>query len=143
MSLSSGEPTSTFAGDGVTLEFNKYSRGLGALGLPGDCSSASRFIKASFVKLNSISGEGEQESVSQFFHILKSVEMQKGCVRLESGLYDITIYSSCCNTTRGIYYYTTYNNSGISAVDIHRENLEGKELICYPLNLQPTIFYHN
>ena len=43
---------------------------MGAIGLPGDVSSQSRFIRAAFVKLNSRSGESEQESVNQFFHIL-------------------------------------------------------------------------
>ena len=47
--------------------------------------------------------------------------------------YEITIYTSCCNTDRGIYYYTTYENSQITGVDMHRENLEGENLIAYPL----------
>ena len=40
---------------------------MGAIGLPGDLSSQSRFVRAAFVKMNSISGDGEKESVSQFF----------------------------------------------------------------------------
>ena len=95
------------------------------------------------MKLHSVSGESEEESVSQFFHILKSVEMQRGCVLLENGLYEITIYSSCCNTDRGIYYYTTYDNSRIHAVDMHRENLQGSELILYPLKKDQEIAYQN
>ena len=140
MRLTSGEPENTFA-NGLTLE--PYSRGMGALGLPGDASSMSRFVKAAFVKLNSVSGDSEAESVSQFFHILKSVEMQRGSVRLPGGLFDITVYSSCCNTDRGIYYYTTYDCSRIHAVDLHRENLEGSTLAAYPLNTDPAIEFQN
>ena len=140
MGLSIADPVNSFA-PGLALE--PYSRGMGALGLPGDTSSASRFVKAAFVKLNSTSGESEAESVSQFFHILKSVEMQRGCVLLRNGKLDLTIYSSCCNTDRGIYYYTTYDNSSITAVDMHRENLDGRELRSYPLQKNQVITFQN
>ena len=129
MRLSTRDPENTF-GD---VELKPYSRCMGAMGLPGDLSSMSRFVRAAFVKLNSVSGETETESVSQFFHILKSVEMQRGCVELSGGLYDLTIYSSCCNTDRGIYYYSTYDNHRIYGVDMHREELDGREVVAYPL----------
>ena len=125
------------------IPLETYSRGMGAIGLPGDASSMSRFVRAAFVKMNSVSEDGEKESVSQFFHILKSVEMPRGCVELDKDVYEITVYSSCCNTDKGIYYYTTYGNSGVCAVDMHRENLNGKELITCPLVKDPAIRYQN
>lgn len=140
MHLSSRDPVNSFA---AGLELKPHSRGMGALGLPGDVSSMSRFVRASFVKGNSVSGDSEEESVSQFFHILKSVEMQRGCVRLAPERYDITVYSSCCNTDRGIYYYSTYDNSQIHAVDLHRENLEEHKLIIYPLQKKQRILFQN
>ena len=143
MSLTRADPQKTFAGERGDISFKIYSRGMGAMGLPGDASSMSRFVKASFVKMNALSEDSETESVSQFFHILKSVEMQRGCVLLESGLYEITVYSSCCNTDRGIYYYTTYDNSQIHAVNMHKEDLQGKELIAYPLKKEQEIVYQN
>ena len=128
LAVENGE--STFA-KGLALE--PYSRGMGAMGLPGDLSSQSRFVRAAFVKLNALSGDSEEESVGQFFHILGSVDQQRGCCRLEDGRYEITLYTSCCNADRGIYYYTTYGNRQISAVDMHRETLDGDELIAYAL----------
>ena len=142
MSLTNDAPQNTFATN-KDLKLEQYSRGMGAMGLPGDCSSMSRFVRAAFVKMNSVSGNSERTSVSQFFHILKSVEMPRGCVIAEKQLYAITIYSSCCNTDRGIYYYTTYNNSQINAVDMHKENLNGNALITYSLKTQQAIEYHN
>ncbi len=129
MGLTRDEPKNAFSPD---LDIKPYSRGMGAVGLPGDLSSASRFVKAAFTKLNSVCGESEGESVSQFFHILGSVAQQKGCCKVEKG-FEYTIYSSCCNATRGIYYYTTYENSRITGVDMHRENLDGSDLKSYPL----------
>lgn len=110
-----------------------WSSGMGGLGLPGDFSSASRFVKATFVKLNSLSGSSEEESVSQFFHILSSVAMPRGSVIVPSGKADITQYSSCCNIDRGIYYYLTYDGNRIHGVDLHRENLDGIECRSFPL----------
>lgn len=143
MKLTSRDPKNTFFEKECSLELKPYSRGMGAMGLPGDTSSMSRFVRATFVKMNSVSGTSEEESVSQFFHILKSVEMQRGCVELDKGLYEITIYSSCCNTDRGIYYYSTYDNHRICAVDLNRENLQGSALIAYPLKKDQAIEYQN
>lgn len=138
--LSNMQPENTFS-DKLSLE--TYSRGMGGIGLPGDLSSQSRFIRASFVKMNAVSGDSEMESVSQFFHILGSVDQQRGCCQVEEGKYEITIYTSCCNTDKGIYYYTSYNNHQISAVDMHREDLDSSSLIRYPLILQEQIKYQN
>ena len=130
MNLTSKVAVSRFSDD---LALNAYSRGMGAMGLPGDLSSASRFVKAAFTKMNSFSGESESESISQFFHILGSVAQQRGCVQVRDDQYEITIYTSCCNVDKGIYYYTTYENSQISGVDMYKEDLEGKKPITYPL----------
>ncbi|WP_270657596.1 choloylglycine hydrolase, partial [Eubacterium callanderi] len=54
------------------IALDAYSRGMGGIGIPGDLSSSSRFVKAAFTKLNSVSGTSESESISQFFHILGS-----------------------------------------------------------------------
>lgn len=140
MQLSSRQPENLFS-DQLSLE--TYSRGMGALGLPGDLSSASRFVRVAFTKLHARSGEGEADSVGQFFHILGSVEQTRGCCELENGKYEITIYASCCNATKGIYYYTTYTNRQITAVDMHREKLDGTELIRYPMLEEEQIRLQN
>lgn len=130
MNLSEKQPENHFS---EKLPLKTYSRGMGALGLPGDLSSASRFAKVAFTKMHAISGEGEAESVSQFFHILGSVDQQRGCCEVAEGKYEITLYTSCCNADRGIYYYTTYDNHQITAVDMHHEDLDGSSLSRYPL----------
>lgn len=130
MNLSRENPKNNFSKE---IDFRVYSRGMGAMGLPGDLSSMSRFVKAVFTKMNSISGDSESESISQFFHILGAVEQQRGCVLVGQNQYEITIYTSCCNTDKGIYYYTTYENSQITGVDMHGENLEEDRLVIYPL----------
>ena len=140
MGLSPKQPKNSFSDK---LSLKTYSRGMGALGLPGDLSAMSRFARVAFTKMNSRSGEGEGESVSQFFHILGSVEQQRGCCEVDDGKYEITLYTSCANADRGIYYYTTYDNHQITAVDMHRENLDGEALIRYPLITGENICFQN
>ena len=140
MNLSPKSPSNHFSGK---LNLATYSRGMGALGLPGDLSSQSRFVRVAFVKLNSISGDSESESVSQFFHILGSVDQQRGCCNVGEEKYEYTIYTSCCNASKGIYYYTTYENHQISGVDMHRENLDGDSLSRFPLILGEHINLQN
>ncbi len=140
MNLSIMPPKNTFSNK---LELDTYSRGMGGLGLPGDLSSMSRFVKATFTKLNSISKNSEAESISQFFHILDSVCQQRGCVYMGENLFEITIYSSCCNMDKGIYYYKTYDNSQISAIDMNKENLDSSNLINYDLIKEQQILTQN
>ena len=140
MHLSSRQPKNTFSDK---LELKAYSRGMGAIGLPGDLSSQSRFVRVAFVKANSVSGKGETESVSQFFHILGSVDQPRGCCEVADGKYEITIYTSCCNADKGIYYYTTYDNHRISAVDMRKGSLDGNELISYPMITEEKINCQN
>lgn len=140
MHLSSRQPKNTFSDK---LELKAYSRGMGAIGLPGDLSSQSRFVRVAFVKANSVSGKGETESVSQFFHILGSVDQPRGCCEVADGKYEITIYTSCCNADKGIYYYTTYDNHRISAVDMRKENLDGNFLTAYPMLTGEDISFLN
>ena len=137
LNLTSEEPTNRFSNE-ISLE--PYSLGMGAIGLPGDFSSASRFIRAAFTKLNAICNQDEFSSVSQFFHILDSVSQPTGCIRINKGLMK-TIYSCCCNTDLGIYYYTSYDNRQITAVclkDIYRD---GKDLVVFPLRWEQNICY--
>lgn len=140
INLSAKPPKNNFA---PNLKLDVYSRGMGAIGLPGDLSSQSRFVRVAFVKMNSISSESEKESVSQFFHILNSVDQQNGCCILENGKYEMTIYTSCCNTNKGIYYYTCYNNHQITAIDMHKENLDSNELFRYEVIKEEQIKSQN
>ena len=140
MNLSTEPPVNNFS---KKLNLETYSRGMGAMGLPGDLSSLSRFVKTTFTKMNSKSGDSESESISQFFHILYSVYQQRGCVHMGENNYEITIYSSCCNMDKGIYYYTTYENNQITGIDMNKENLDSNNLINFDLIKGQQIFFQN
>lgn len=140
MSLSVKPPLNNFSSK---LNLHPYCRGMGAIGLPGDLSSPSRFVRAAFTKMNSVCSGSEAESVGQFFHILGSVSQQRGCCETESGEYEYTIYTSCCNADKGIYYYTTYYNHQISAINLYHEDLDSSGLVRYSLIEKEQILMQN
>ena len=140
MHLSPRQPENTFAPD---VPLQAYSRGMGALGLPGDLSSGSRFVRAAFTKLHSVCGESEADCVGQFFHIMETVSQTRGCCEVAPGEFERTIYTSCWNAARGIYYYTTNGNRRITAVDLHREPLDGTVLRRYPMLTAEDILVQN
>ena len=125
------------------LEIENFGQGMGAIGLPGDNSPTSRFIRAVFNKFNSVCDKDENSSVCQFFHILDSVSMVKGTVITKEGKNDITVYSCCINTTKGIYYYKTYTNNQITAVKMTDKEKNRKELSIYDLIEEEQIYYQN
>lgn len=125
------------------LTFNQYSRGMGAIGLPGDLSSESRFAKVAFTKLNSLSADDEISSVSQFFHILHSVDQQRGCTDLGNNKYEITIFSDCYDLNTGSFYYTCYDNHQITSYSLAKANLDTPELFHAPLITTEQINYQN
>ena len=81
-------------------------------------------------------------AVNQFFHIMGSVNQVKGCALTDDGS-EYTVYTSCMNADKGIYYYRTYENSQITAVDMFRENLDGEKVITYPLIKEQQIKWQN
>ncbi len=138
--LSPHSPRNTFS---ERLSLSSQSYGMGTFGLPGDYSSQSRFVRAVYTAENSICTNETVDEITQFFHILGSVTQQRGCVAVSENNYEYTRYSCCCDLMNPIYYYKTYENSSLTAVDLFRENLGSERLITYPLNAKPVITFQN
>ncbi len=125
------------------VKLTGYGQGMGMIGLPGDVTPTARFVRATFNKLNSAECKTEEESVSQFFHILDSVAVVKGTVITKENREDLTIYSSCINASKGIYYFKTYYNNQINAVKFDNKNTNSKKLTIYNLPIKQNIKYLN
>ena len=134
MSVGAATPENHFSNK---INLQKYSRGMGGIGLPGDVSSQSRFVRAAFTKLNSVSDGTNAQSVNQFFNILGNVKQVKGCCLLENGKYEYTVYTVCYNADRGIYYYTTYENPNPAVIDMHDFDLDGKTPYVFKMDNTP------
>lgn len=140
MQVSAQPPQNRFAPD---LILSPFSRGMGAWGLPGDLSSSSRFVRAAFARGNALPGSTPTESLGQFFHLLDTIGQVKGCCRLDSGEQEYTLYGSCMDLDRGLYFYTTYHNRRITQVDMHACDLADTEIMRYPLVTKEDIFRQN
>lgn len=128
LKVSNKNPTNTFTKD---YPLKDYSRGMGGIGLPGDYSSMSRFVKEVFVSQNSVvDDDSEVSSVNQFFHLLSAAAQPNGStlVHENPNKYEHTIYTSCMNMDKGVFYYQTYDNLNINHVNFDSYDLEGSEL---------------
>lgn len=140
LNLTARAPENRFS---ESIDMKPFGQGMGAIGLPGDASPASRFVRTAFLRWNSRAPREEKASVSQFFHILDSVAMARGMVLTEEGREDITIYSCCVNARSGAYYFRTYDNHRIQKVDLRGEDLEGSRLTSYELPVEEDIRCHS
>ncbi len=130
MGISTEQPENSFA---KHTELTPFGQGLGAFGLPGDFSPASRFIKAAFIREHAESDQNEEANVAQFFHILDSVAMVEGTVVTPQDKNDITLYACCVNGRTGDYYYKTYSNNQITVISMQHEDLEANVLKTFEL----------
>ncbi|MBE6559746.1 MAG: choloylglycine hydrolase family protein [Ruminococcaceae bacterium] len=126
--LSAVDPLPSF---GAEIPFAEYSRGLGSIGLPGDFTSPSRFVRAAFLRANL--SVGNESHLSAFFHMMDAVAVPRGCVRLRDGGEVITRYTSCWDGESETYSSTVYENRQISSVKLRAHDLDCAEMIRYPL----------
>lgn len=117
--------------------------GQGSIGLPGDVSPISRFVRATYYRLHAVSKPDENSSVAQFFHMLDGVAMIAGTVAAPNGWWDYTQYSCCVNADQGIYYYKTYENNQITAISLRHADLEGAALTSFPLVTEQQVRWEN
>lgn len=138
--ISPRTPENTFA---PALDLTVYGQGFGGLGLPGDVSPMSRFVRAVFLRQNAVFPESRDAQVTQFFHIMDAVSMVRGSVITPEGRCDETTYSCCMDTQEKVYYYKTYDSGCLHGVRMTEDTASGSELHCYPLGDKPQFVWDN
>ncbi|HHL2066597.1 choloylglycine hydrolase [Clostridium perfringens] len=118
-------------------------QGTGLVGLPGDFTPASRFIRVAFLRDAMIKNDKDSIDLIEFFHILNNVAMVRGSTRTVEEKSDLTQYTSCMCLEKGIYYYNTYENNQINAIDMNKENLDGNKIKTYKYNKTLSINHVN
>lgn len=124
-------------------ELEPIGNGLGLRGLPGDFYPSSRFVRTAFLKSHAAFLDTKESTMSEFFHILDNVAPMGGSVITQEGGNFITLYSSCMCLERGIYYYTTYNNRQINAIELFNENLDDPKIKVFEYRDTPSINFQN
>ena len=118
--------------------------GSGAQGIPGDCTSPSRFVRLVFLKKYAVKGRNETDGAAYMFRLLQNAAFPLGAVRVtdqghiteydkEVKPYDYTVYTSvmCPESLR--FYWNTYEKPGIRYVDLNRM-MKKKEIISISLD---------
>ena len=103
--ISNKENCSLFASK---LNINSMGLGSSTFSLPGDFTSASRFIRAAYLSNNLIHELEYSLSLMQFFEVLNNVAFIKGSVISENNRYEFTCYQSCMDQDLMIYRYKTF-----------------------------------
>ena len=116
------------------------SRGAGSVGLPGDFSSPGRFVRGAFALANA---HPTDQPMGQVFHLLDTVAVPKGCVRLADGRQVITRYSACMDLRRRTYFYRTYGCHRVHAVALGRQSIATDTLTTFPLPEQEDVKWEN
>ena len=99
-------------------ELKPYGAGAGMRGIPGDCYSPSRFVKAAYLNANYPQKDSEAENVIRMFRSLEGVAMIEGASKMGDGKFEKTIYTGCFSARTGNYYYATYEDPSIRFVSL-------------------------
>jgi choloylglycine hydrolase len=109
---------------GVSLNGDKFAslgEGTGMIGLPGDYTSSSRFVRATAFANTTLPSKDEEEGIFRAFHILNAFDIPKGVIRekaKEGVLTDYTVWTSAVDTKNKMYYYKTYKNQTVQRLDL-------------------------
>lgn len=124
-------------------ELEAFSQGSGNFGIPGDYTSPSRFVRASFLKTNIKYIDNELDGVTGLFHVFSSCDVPLGSVVSTNDMLDKTVYTACMCLESGVYYYHNYYNRQITAIDMKKENLDSKEVKLFGYRNKQAILFEN
>lgn len=98
-----------------------FGQGSGMVGLPGDMSSPSRFVRAAAFVNASLDSANEAEAIFRAFHILNNFDIPIGAIRennSEDALMGYTVWTSAVDTSNAIYYYKTFLTQAVESVSV-------------------------
>jgi choloylglycine hydrolase len=115
--------------NGMTLA--PFGQGSGLVGLPGDFTPPSRFVRAAIFSIAAIPSDRSEEAVTQAFHILNQFDIPVGAVRsLDKGNVhsDYTMVTCVRDPKTLRYYFKTYQDQTIRMVDLSSFDLNAKTI---------------
>ena len=104
------------------IELKSFGHGSGMLGLPGDFTPPSRFVRAAFFQLTAAQQSTAQESVVQAFHLLNNFDIPAGTEmsfgKASPDMPSATQFTVASDTHNRMIYYRTMYNSNIRCIDL-------------------------
>lgn len=126
--------------DGKTLE--GLGCGTGSLGLPGDTTPPSRFVRALFMSANSTPSQNAEEAVFKAFHILNNFDIPEGTVMDDfNGKWgpEITQWTSVTDLQNLRFFFHLRDNREIRMLDLKKLNFNSKKIKVYKLPEKETV----
>ena len=106
--------------DGVTL--SAFGAGSGFLGIPGDVTPPSRFVRAAFYQASSPVQATARKTVLQAFQILNNFDIPVGIEfpdgKVPADIPSATQWTSATDVRNLVFYYRTMWNSAIRSIDL-------------------------
>ena len=105
-----------------SLKLTPFGEGTGMVGLPGDMSSPTRFVRAVAFANTALPSETAADGVFQAFHILNTFDIPRGAIRnpAHKDLADYTIWTSVGDTANKVYYYKTFQTQAVESIDVRK-----------------------
>ena len=121
---------------GITLQ--PLGHGSGMLGLPGDFTSPSRFVRATFYQTTAPVWATGFDTVVQAFHILNNFDIPIGSQHAKAdipkGLPSATQFTAASDLTAMKFYYRTAWNSNIRCIELNRIDFKTVKYQSHPLD---------
>lgn len=115
------QPTAHHSIDALGEHLAPFGQGNGLLGLPGDYTGPSRFVRAAAMVAMSDVPADSNAAEMQTLHILNAFDIPFGIIKEEAGgklVDEITLWISLCNLTKLRYSYRTAGDPSVYVVDL-------------------------
>lgn len=109
------------------VQFDALGQGSGMLGLPGDFTPPSRFIRAVAYSACVIDTKTAEQTRDTAFHILNLFNIPRGVIAektKDTVHYDYTQWTTVADLHNKEYYWHTYDNNELSKIDLLKTNLD-------------------
>ena len=119
------------------MTFAPFGGGSGMLGVPGDTTPPSRFIRATAYVLTAAKVPSGPESVRLAEHIVNNFDIPKGWLRDPDTPLEYTQWSTIADMKNGVYYVKTYNDPVLRNVAFKDIDPDAKDLVT--IKMQPRL----
>ncbi|WP_422928655.1 linear amide C-N hydrolase [Singulisphaera sp. PoT] len=134
-------PTNVPPVDVAGIKLGPLGQGSGWLGLPGDYTPPSRFIRAVAFSQGAEPAPTAEAGVNLAAHILNTFDIFAGAVRSKDPsipFLEITQWTVYADITNKCFYFKTYDDQRISKVDLTKLDFGSGKVLSIPMGQKPT-----
>jgi choloylglycine hydrolase len=118
-----------------SLKLNGFGQGTGMLGMPGDFTPPSRFVRAVMFSATTEPMETGRDAVLRLFHLLNLFDLPYGAIREVDGnkqTVEYTQWTSGSDLKNLRFYFRTVTNSRIRTIDLNQIDLDAASIRSIP-----------